>query len=67
MANRIVGVTFERTMRIVPPHPHIEDVMKKKIRQDGTYDALNAKDNFCFDRLIKDWRSRSVLDLRRKE
>jgi hypothetical protein len=47
-------------------HPRIERVMHEQIRQHGAADALNAKDNFCFDRRITDWRSRSVLDLRRK-
>jgi retron-type reverse transcriptase len=31
-----------------------------------SYDAPNAKGNFRFDRVILDWRSRFVLDLRRK-
>src|SRR3990172_2000058 len=35
MTNPIIGVTLERDVRILPPHPHIEDVMEKKIRQDG--------------------------------
>ena len=36
------------------------------VLRSGRHDALNAKDNFCFDRLISGWRSRSVLDLRHK-
>ena len=31
----------------------------------GRY-ALNAKDNFRFERTIVEWRSGNVLDLRRK-
>ena len=36
--DHIVGITFEPDARILPVHPHIERVMQKQIRQDGTYD-----------------------------
>jgi hypothetical protein len=34
MADRIVGIPFERNGRMVPRHPNIERVMQKEIRQD---------------------------------
>ena len=46
-------------------HQLIERV-QVDVRQQRTDDALNAKDNFSFDRLISGWRSRSVFDLRHK-
>src|ERR1035438_4115523 len=33
MRNRIIGVPFERQMRILTPHPHIEHIMQKQICQ----------------------------------
>ena len=49
-----------------PRHPDIERIMHKEIGQDRANYALNAKDNFRFERTIVEWRSGNVLDLRRK-
>jgi hypothetical protein len=47
--------------------PEIINVMKVHIRKQWGYDALNAKDNFQFERTIRDWkRGKGVLDMRRK-
>jgi len=41
--------------------------MHEQIRQQGTDDALNAKDNFRFERKIWGWkRGLSLVDMRRK-
>jgi len=32
MHDGIVGISFERQMRILPRHPHIERIMQKQIR-----------------------------------
>jgi len=41
--------------------------MQEKIRQEGTNDALNAKDNFQFERKICGWKlGLSLVDMRRK-
>ena len=40
--------------------------MQEQIRQERRDYALNAKDNFRFERTIVGWRSGDVLDLRRK-
>jgi len=45
MHDRIAGLPFERQLRILSPHPHIEPLMQKQIRQQGADDGLNAKDN----------------------
>src|ERR1035437_6140536 len=39
MHDRIVGIPFERQLRILPPHPHIEPIMQKQIRQQGADDS----------------------------
>jgi hypothetical protein len=67
VAYRIIGIALEGDARMVPTHPHVERVMEKEIRQEGTEHSLNAKGNFRFERTIVDWRSGFVLDLRRKE
>ena len=53
MHDRIAGLPFERQLRILSPHPHIEPLMQKQIRQQGADDGLNAKDNFQFDRAVR--------------
>jgi hypothetical protein len=67
VADRIIGIALERDARMVPTHPHVECIVEKEIRQEGTDHSLNAKGNFRFERTIVDWRSGFVLDLRRKE
>ena len=64
----IVSKPLERIVRESPLHPRIEPVMQKEIRQERACYALNAKDNFQFERKIRGWRQRrGVLDLRRKQ
>ena len=46
--------------------PIFQEPVHVNVGEQRACDALNAKDNFCFDRLIKGLRSRFVLDLRRK-
>ena len=47
--------------------PKIEDVVQEDVGKERAYDALNAKDNFHFERKIFGWRRHHcVLDLRRK-
>src|SRR6266480_1811166 len=38
MTNGVIRIALERNARIGSLHPHIERVMQKQIRQDGTYD-----------------------------
>jgi hypothetical protein len=53
--------------RGIPRHPEIERIMHEEVGQDRTDYALNAKDNFQFERKIFGWRRHHcVLDLRRK-
>jgi len=41
--------------------------MHEQIRENRAADALNAKDNFRFERKIWDWkRGLSLVDMRRK-
>ena len=47
--------------------PLIQHMMQENVREVGRDDALNAKDNFQFERKICGWqRGQGVLDLRRK-
>jgi hypothetical protein len=46
VANRIVGIALEWYVREIPAHPHIERIMKKKIRQERAAHSPNAKGNF---------------------
>ncbi|HKQ88190.1 MAG TPA: hypothetical protein VJS43_15640, partial [Candidatus Acidoferrales bacterium] len=66
VTDRIIGIALEQYVREVPAHPHVERVVEKEIRQEGTDHSPNAKGNFCFDRVIALDRSRCVLDLRHK-
>jgi glycine/D-amino acid oxidase-like deaminating enzyme len=43
-----------------------EPIRRLQVGAERRYDALNAKDNFRFDRTIIGWRGRCVVDLRRK-
>ncbi len=38
-AIRIVGIPLERRLRKVPPHPHVERIMQKQIRQQWREDT----------------------------
>ena len=68
MADRIIGVSLERNVRMVPRHPYVERVVQKEIRQERANDSPYAKGNFSFERVICDWRTRiAVLDLRLKK
>jgi hypothetical protein len=68
MADRIIGVSLERNVRMVPRHPYVERVVQKEIRQERANYSPYAKGNFSFERVIWDWRTRiAVLDLRLKK
>jgi hypothetical protein len=38
VAYRIIGIALEGDARMVPTHTHVERVMEKEIRQEGTDD-----------------------------
>ena len=41
MANHIIGKPFERDVRVVLPHPHIERIVQEEIRQErADYSSL---------------------------
>ena len=46
--------------------PEVKHVVEIDVRQLRRYHAPNAKGNFQFERVVVGWRSRAVLDLRRK-
>ncbi len=48
------------------PLQHPIHLIEVKVAEQGRNYALNAKDNFRFERTIVGWRSGDVLDLRRK-
>jgi hypothetical protein len=62
----VVGVPGEPDAGQMPRHPEIERVMQKQIGEQRRDHALNAKDNFRFERTIIGWRGWGVLDLRHK-
>jgi hypothetical protein len=63
----IISIPTPRELREYPCHPEIERVMHEEIRENRAAYALNAKDNFQFERKIFGWRRHyCVLDLRRK-
>src|SRR5947209_5536248 len=45
---------------------HSIHLIEVEVAEQGRDGSLNAKDNFCFERIIVDWCSGFVLDLRRK-
>ena len=49
VADRIIGITFERDARTVPPHPPVERVMKKEVSQQGTHDPSLRRSSFPAD------------------
>jgi hypothetical protein len=49
VANRIIGIALERYVREVPAHPHIERIVKKKIRQEGADDPTLRRPSFSPD------------------
>jgi hypothetical protein len=62
----IVRIALELDVRKRPPHPRIERIVQKEISQQRTDHSPNAKGNFQFERVVVGWRSRAILDLRRK-
>src|SRR6516164_6174113 len=46
VAYGIIGMALEGDARMAPTHPHVERVMEKEIRQEGTDHSPNAKGNF---------------------
>src|SRR5690349_6585370 len=49
VADRIIGIALEGDARMVPPHPHVERVMEKEIRQEGTDDPALRRSSFPAD------------------
>jgi chorismate mutase len=66
VADDIVSVPFKWHTGKSPLQPDVERVMQEQIGQQRRDYALNAKDNFRFERTIIGWRGRVVLDLRHK-
>ena len=53
MADSIIGVSLERDVRVLPLHPTVEPIVKKKVSQYRADYSLNAKDNFIFERALR--------------
>ncbi len=49
VAYRIIGIALEGNARMVPTHPHVERVMEKEIRQEGTDDPALRRSSFPAD------------------
>src|SRR4051794_22166652 len=49
VTDRIIRVPLEWDVRMVPAHPHIERVVEKEIRQQGTYHAPLRRSSFADD------------------
>ena len=49
VADRIIGIALEGDARMVPTHPHVERVMEKEIRQEGTDDPALRRSSFPAD------------------
>jgi hypothetical protein len=49
----IVCIPTPREIRVFPRHPEIERVVEKNVRQDWADYSPNAKDNFCFERILR--------------
>ena len=69
--NRVVRIAHDNHLarRLTSPpltNPEIVDVVQVDIREQRRNHALNAKDNFRFERTIIGWRGWGVLDLRHK-
>jgi len=64
--DRIIGVAAEPHARQSAFDPDVKSIVQEQICQKWRNYALNAKDNFRFERTIVGWRSGDVLDLRRK-
>jgi hypothetical protein len=65
--HRIIGITRKRTLREVSLHPCVKRIVHEQIHQHRADHAMDAKDNFEFERQISLCRSDSVLDLRHKK
>src|SRR5262252_2965180 len=50
VADRIIGITFERDARMVPPHPPVERVMKKEVGQERTDDPSLRRSSLPADK-----------------
>src|SRR6516225_1958065 len=49
VTDRIIGITLEWDVRIVPPHPPVERIVEKKIRQEGADDPALRRASFPAD------------------
>src|SRR5664279_6484077 len=58
MHDGIVSVPFESHMRILAPHPHVERIMQKQIRQQG-------RDHAALRRTLPTFSQSALLVLRR--
>jgi hypothetical protein len=48
-------------------HPPVERIVQKQVRQHRTDRSPYAKANFQFERVVTDWRSVPILDMRHKK
>jgi len=67
VAHNIIGIPFKGYLIKLTLHPHIKGVVQEQNGQQRANHAMDAKDNFEFERLIPLCRSDSVLDLRHKK
>jgi hypothetical protein len=67
MDHRIIGIARKGTLREVTLHPDVNPIVHQQIHQDRTDHAMDAKDNFEFERQISLCRFDSVLDLRHEK
>src|SRR3974390_3618625 len=49
VADRIISIALEGDPRMVPTHPHVERVMEKEIRQEGTDDPALRRPSYPAD------------------
>ena len=56
MDDDVICISGEHHTRMVDPDPFIKHVVKENIGQQGTDDSMNAKGNFEFSRVIKNYR-----------
>lgn len=61
MADHIIGVPLKRDSGKLPFHPLIESIVQKEIRQQGTNDSMNAKDNLATQLFLRAPPGYSVL------
>lgn len=71
--HRIIGISDQQTSTFEPRshhtlEPFVQHMVQVNVREQWRDGSANAKDNFCFERMIVEWRERrSLVDLRRKK